>query len=65
MLRYRGIPATMYYGAVLDEPSELTAHLWVRVDDIDVLGGDIAHKYTVLMTFSSAGFSSQPVPSKN
>jgi hypothetical protein len=53
----------MYYGAALDEPSELRAHLWVRADDIDVLGCDIAHKYAVLMTFSSQ--SSQHAPPKN
>jgi hypothetical protein len=57
----------MYYGAALEQPNELIAHLWVRADDIDVLGCDIADKYTVLMTFSSqvssqAGFVGQHAP---
>jgi hypothetical protein len=59
MLRQRSIPSTMFYGAALEKPDQLKAHAWVRADDIDVIGCDIANRYTVVMTFSSEfGFSS-------
>ena len=49
----------MFYGAALEQPDKLKAHAWVRADDIDVVGCDIANRYTVVMTFSSeVGFSS-------
>ena len=59
MLRQRGVPSTMFYGAALEQPDKLKAHAWVRADDIDVVGCDIANRYTVVMAFSSeVGFSS-------
>ena len=41
MLRRRGIPSVLYYGAAQDG-SGLHAHVWVRDGDIDVIGGEIA-----------------------
>jgi hypothetical protein len=59
MLRQRSIPSTMFYGAALENADTLKAHAWVRAGDIDVIGCEIANRYTVVMTFSSeVAFSS-------
>jgi hypothetical protein len=50
MLRRRGIPSTLYYGAAQDE-SGLHAHVWVREGDIDVIGCEIADHFSILATF--------------
>jgi Transglutaminase-like superfamily len=50
MLRRRGIPAVLYYGAAPDNRHGLSAHVWVRVRDMDVIGGEIASRYAVLTT---------------
>jgi len=50
MLRRRGIPSVLYYGAGSDD-SGLSAHVWVRDGDVDVIGGDIAYRFAVLATF--------------
>lgn len=51
MLRRRGIPAVLYYGANQDDQSGLYAHVWVRDGDVDVIGGEIANKFAILATF--------------
>lgn len=51
MLRRRGIPSVLYYGAAPDDQRGLSAHVWVRFDDIEVVGGDIASRFAVLTTF--------------
>jgi hypothetical protein len=51
MLRRRGIPSVLYYGAEPNEHSGLSAHVWVRDGDVDVIGGDIAYRFAVLATF--------------
>jgi hypothetical protein len=51
MLRRRGIPSVLYYGATQDERHGLSAHVWVRDGDVDVIGGDIADRFTILATF--------------
>ena len=51
MLRRRGIPSLLYYGAAPDPDAGLAAHVWVRDGDIDVVGGEIAERYAVLATF--------------
>lgn len=51
MLRRRGIPSVLYYGAAQDEGDGLSAHVWVRDGDVDVIGGEIAHRFTILATF--------------
>jgi hypothetical protein len=51
MLRRRGVPSTLYYGATQDERSGLSMHVWVRDGDIDVIGGEIASDFAVLATF--------------
>ena len=51
MLRRRGIPSVLYYGAAQDEQTGLYAHVWVRDGDIDVIGGEIANRFAILATF--------------
>jgi hypothetical protein len=53
MLRRRGIPAILYYGAVQDDKNGLHAHVWVRDGDVDIIGGEIADRFTTLATFPS------------
>jgi hypothetical protein len=54
MLRRRGIPSVLYYGASQDDRSGLRAHVWVRYGDIDVIGGENAYRFAVLATFPPA-----------
>ena len=51
MLRRRGIPSVLYYGAMQDEGSCLCAHVWVRDGDVDVIGAEIAHQFAILAAF--------------
>ena len=51
MLRRRGIPSVLHYGAAQDDRSGLHAHVWVRDGHIDVVGGEIAHLFSVLVEF--------------
>jgi hypothetical protein len=51
MLRRRGIPSVLYYGAAQDDRSGLYAHVWVRDGDVDVIGGKIAYRFAILATF--------------
>src|SRR5262245_55324563 len=53
MLRRRGVPSVLYYGAAPDERSGLSAHVWVREGSVDVIGGEIASRFAVLATFPS------------
>jgi hypothetical protein len=51
MLRRRGIEAVMYYGAAASGADQLSAHVWVRDGDTDVIGCENATQYAVLATF--------------
>jgi hypothetical protein len=51
MLRRRGMHSVLYYGAAPDDKQGLSAHVWVRDGDVDVVGGDIASRYAVLAKF--------------
>ena len=51
MLRRRGIPSVLYYGAAQDDRAGLSAHVWVRDGDVDVVGGEIAYRFAILATF--------------
>jgi Transglutaminase-like superfamily len=55
MLRRRGVPSMLHYGASLDNGSGLSAHVWVRDGDVDVIGGEIASRYAQLAAFPSQG----------
>ncbi len=51
MLRRRGVPSVLYYGAARDDQSGVIAHVWVRSGNVDVVGCEIASRYVVLATF--------------
>jgi hypothetical protein len=51
MLRRRGVPSVLYYGAEMDDGGDLSAHVWVRDGVVDVVGGEIAFRYALLATF--------------
>src|SRR5262249_16712476 len=51
MLRRRGIPSVLFYGAAPNDPSGLSAHVWVRDGDVDVIGGEIASRFALLAAF--------------
>jgi hypothetical protein len=53
MLRRRGVPSVLYLGAAMDGGTGLSAHVWVRDDDFDVIGGEISSRYAQLAAFSS------------
>jgi hypothetical protein len=51
MLRRRGVPSVLYYGAAPDDRRGLSAHVWVRDGDVNVIGGEAYLRYAVLATF--------------
>jgi hypothetical protein len=51
MLRRRHLLATLYYGAAHGVNAELVAHVWVKSDNVDVIGCDGAETYAVLAKF--------------
>jgi hypothetical protein len=52
MLRRRGIPATVYLGAVLSGTRKLQAHAWVRCGRSFLTGGGGAERYAVVTSFA-------------
>jgi hypothetical protein len=54
MLRRRGIPSVMFYGARNSRVEGLGAHVWVRVGALDVVGGEVASQFGVLAQFPPA-----------
>ena len=51
MLRRRGISSVVYYGAARLADGELSAHVWVRAGEHDVIGCEAASRYALLTTF--------------
>jgi hypothetical protein len=51
MLRRRGVPSVLYFGVAPDDQTGLSAHVWVRDGDFDVVGGEIASSFAMLATF--------------
>ena len=51
MLRRRGISSVLYYGAAPDKQNGLSAHVWVRDGDIEVIGGEAATRFASLVAF--------------
>ena len=51
MLRRRGIPSVLHFGAARNKQEGLAAHVWVRDGDVDVIGGELAPRFAVLATF--------------
>lgn len=54
MLRRRGIAATLHYG-VARGGERLTAHVWVRWGEVDVVGGEQAAAFRELASFAAEG----------
>lgn len=53
MLRRRGLPSVLYYGAAPNKEKGLAAHVWVRVGVIEIVGCEIADQFAVLAVFPS------------
>ena len=51
MLRRRGVPSVLFYGAAMRREQGLAAHVWIQDADVPVVGGEIASRYAVLATF--------------
>jgi hypothetical protein len=60
MLRRRGVPSVLHYGAAPDDRSGLSAHVWVRDGDVDVIGGENKSHFALLATFPPEAGSSHP-----
>jgi len=48
MLRRRGIASVLYFGAAPDDQRQLTAHVWVRFKNLDVIGCEVAPQFVPL-----------------
>ena len=55
MLRWRGFHPVLFYGVALDDHGELSAHVWVRAGNVEVVGCELASHYAVLTTVPSRG----------
>ncbi len=53
MLRRRGRPSILHYGARSDGSLGPSAHVWVRLGARDVVGGEEAARFAILATFSA------------
>jgi len=51
MLRRRGEDSRLCYGARNDAERGPAAHVWVKLGDADIVGGDEAGRYALLATF--------------
>jgi hypothetical protein len=51
MLRRRGVPTTLYYGAALVPGEGLTAHVWLQDGETGVLGHESAMTYRVVARY--------------
>jgi hypothetical protein len=52
MLRRRGIGTTLYYGARMEGDSALSAHVWLRSGETDVIGCENASAFQRLSQFA-------------
>jgi hypothetical protein len=52
MLRWRGVPSTLYLGVAKDSHSSLKAHAWLRCGDRILTGWQGMGKFTVIATFA-------------
>jgi hypothetical protein len=54
MLRRRGIPSVLYYGAAPDAVKGVAAHVWVCDGEVPVIGGRAAEGMAVLARFPAS-----------
>lgn len=59
MLRRRGVPATLYYGAAQTPGKGLEAHVWVRVGDAPVVGCGVSQRFAELARFPADNAGSE------
>jgi hypothetical protein len=60
MLRRRGVDSTLYFGAALEKTEGLSAHVWVKAGERDVVGCDEALGYAALAAFPAT--PNEPAP---
>lgn len=51
MLRRRGIPSKLFYGAASANDGNLSAHVWVCDGDFNVVGGEHSSQFAILASF--------------
>ena len=51
MLRRRGVDSTLYFGVALEKTEGLSAHVWVKAGERDVVGCEEASGYAALASF--------------
>lgn len=52
MLYRRRLAATLYLGVARDSAAKLSAHAWLRSGDFILCGGESAHEFTIIASFS-------------
>lgn len=55
LLRRRQIPSLLHYGVGKEENGGLAAHVWISVDGMIVLGGDVVDRFRCLATYPAQG----------
>jgi len=60
MLRRRGVPSFLYFGAAPDDERGLIAHVWVRDGEVNIVGGKEAPRFAVLATFPGSFVTQLP-----
>lgn len=62
MLRRRGVDSTLYFGVALEKTDGLSAHVWVKAGERDVVGCEEAVGYAALAVFPAA--ANEPAPDR-
>lgn len=52
LLRRRGIPSVLHYGIARDGDAAIKAHVWLSVDGVTLIGGEVASEFAEVATFS-------------
>lgn len=55
MLRRRGLPTTLYYGAAVRPGEGLVAHVWVQHEEEGIVGHEVALQYRVMARYPERG----------
>jgi hypothetical protein len=50
LLHHRGIQTQLYYGAAR-KAGVLVTHTWLQVGEKNIVGGEVAHEFSVLQTY--------------
>ncbi len=51
MIRRRGVPSIMHYGAAIDPEEGLIAHVWLRDGDVAIIGCESEDRFNRLASF--------------